>query len=112
MIKELIIDNKVVKFKASASTSVYYREMFNADMLKQLSHLYTAYSSAGVMDSDSLETFAKIAYTMAKQADPTISLGFTEWLDEFAVFPIDVIFPELMELWQSSLTTLDEAKKK
>ena len=38
MIKELIIDNKVVKFKASASTSVYYREMFNADMLKQLSH--------------------------------------------------------------------------
>ena len=56
--------------------------------------------------------FLHLAYTMAKQADSSIPNDCNDWLDEFSVFPIEEVFPEVIDLWQTSIQTLDKGKKK
>ena len=97
------IDGKDVPFAASAATVIYYRNAFNADLIRDFNKLNeqgTEQLSTGVV-----ETFSRLAYTMAKQA--TVE----EWLDSFDVFPIQDIFPEISDLWAKSLGTTVVPKK-
>lgn len=113
MILETTIDNKEVKFKATASTAIKYRERFNSDLLKDLLSLYNAYDmNATNLTYEQLETFLRLAYTMAKQADSSIPDNAEDWLDEFDVFPIEEVFPQILDLWQSSIGTIETSKKK
>ena len=49
---------------------------------------------------------------MAYHADKTIPLTIDEWLDEFGMFSIYEILPEILELWGSNLQTDVQSKKK
>ena len=40
---------------------------------------------------------------MALHADPTIPKAIEEWLDQFEMFSIYEILPEILELWGSNL---------
>ena len=48
---------------------------------------------------------------MAFHADPTIPKTIDEWLEEFDMFSIYEILPEILELWGTNLITDVEAKK-
>lgn len=115
MIREIEIDGKRVPFKATASTTARYRDWFGSDLLKDMMQLYNAQTQrkqAQDLSSEQLEMFFHLAYTMAKQANSNLPADCNDWLDEFSVFPINDIFPQIVELWQESLQTLDTSKKK
>lgn len=57
------------------------------------------------MEIENLEIFENVAYIMALHADPTIPKTIEEWLDQFEMFSIYEILPEILELWESNLFT-------
>ncbi len=115
LIKELTIDNKKVKFKASAAIPRLYRIKFGRDIYKDLNTLEKSMSrkSQGKdIDIFSLEMFENIAYIMAKHANKTIPDSIDEWLDCFNTFSIYEVFPEIIKLWGLNIKTDVTAKKK
>ena len=60
---------------------------------------------------EDLEIFENVAYIMAWHADPTIPGTIEEWLDEFEMFSIYQVLPEILELWGANLVTDIESKK-
>ncbi|MCH3955315.1 MAG: hypothetical protein LKE44_09005 [Eubacterium sp.] len=113
--KTIEISGKPVKFRSSAAIPRIYRLKFRRDIFKDLSKLEKSYQ-ARAKDSedfeiDDLEIFENVAYIMAYHADPTIPKTIDEWLDQFEMFSIYQVLPEILELWGSNLMTDVQAKK-
>lgn len=106
------IDGKDVKFKATASTIRKYRERFGRDLLMDFQKLQDEASVGETLTVDALTIFENLAYTMAKQADPDIPDEPDEWLDDFGMFSIYVVLPQIVELWQLSTLPTAQSKKK
>ena len=115
MTKVIEIDGKQVPFKASAAIPRIYRVRYGRDIFKDLMKLEEAMNENTEEDSGldlfSLETFENIAYLMAKHADPSLPDTAEEWLDEFSVFSIYQVLPEIIELWGLNLQTQSVSKK-
>jgi hypothetical protein len=118
MEKLIEIDGKQVPFKATARTPVLYRSIFGKDIFKDLIKLTDKVKQAqennedaSMLDVETLQVFLNIAYVMARQADRTIPSDMDEWLDQFSMFSIYQILPELLELWNMNMTQISEAKK-
>ena len=115
MTKVIEIDGKKVPFKASAAIPRIYRVKYGRDIFKDLMKLETALNNSSAGDSNldlfSLETFENIAYLMAKHADPSLPDTAEDWLDEFSVFSIYQVLPEIIELWGLNVQTQSTAKK-
>ena len=115
MIKTIEIDGKQVPFKASAAIPRIYRVKYGRDIFKDLMKLQKALNENTADDSNldlfSLETFENIAYLMAKHADPSLPDTAEEWLDEFSVFSIYQVLPEIVALWGMNVQTQSTAKK-
>ena len=112
MEKTILIGDKPVKFKATASTTRKYRAKFHGDMLLDMSRLLEAMQKGDVLDNVSLESFENFAYIMAKQADDSVSDDPDEWLDQFDMMSIYTVLPELVRLWGVSAEQTVTAKKK
>ncbi len=113
--KEIIIENRPVKFRASAYVLRLYRVMFKRDIMQDIMKLKTAYQNklkkGAEFEAIELEVFENIAYTMAYHADE--SIGTVEaWLDSFGTFSIYEILPEVLALWLQNEISIAEAKKK
>ena len=52
-----------------------------------------------------------VAYIMVYHANKTIPATIDEWLDEFEMFSIYEILPEILELWGANLETEVQSKK-
>ena len=52
-----------------------------------------------------------MAYIMAYHADPTIPGTIEDWLDQFDMFSIYQVLPEILEMWGTNMMT-DVASKK
>ena len=64
------------------------------------------------LDIDTLEMFENVAYIMARHADPdNVPDTPDEWLEQFSVFSIYTILPQLLELWNLNTETQVNAKK-
>jgi len=115
MTKVITIDGKQVPFKASAAIPRLYRVKYGRDIFKDLMKLEKALKENKEEDSGldvfSLEAFENIAYLMAKHADPSIPETAEEWLDEFSVFSIYHVLPEIIELWGVNQQTQSVSKK-
>jgi hypothetical protein len=115
MTKVIEIDGKKVPFKASAAIPRIYRVKYGRDIFKDLMKLEKAMNENKEEDSSldlfSLETFENIAYLMAKHADASLPDTAEEWLDEFSVFSIYQVLPEIIELWGLNVQTQSTAKK-
>ena len=111
--KTVMIQNQAVTFKSSATIPRLYRLKFKRDIFKDLSKLEKSYKGDGSsFEVDDLEIFENVAYIMAYHADSTIPSTIEEWLDQFEMFSIYEILPEILELWGSNLQTDVENKKK
>lgn len=117
MIQKVVkICDKEVAFSSSASVPRLYRAKFGRDIFKDLSKLEKAYKDRGSeegssMEIEDLEIFENVAYIMAFHADPSIPKTIDEWLEQFEMFSIYEILPEILELWGTNLITDVEAKK-
>lgn len=112
MERTLTIDGKDVKFKSTAATIRQYRQYTGRDLFVDIQKLQKAVDTDGNMSVEALTIFEDIAFTMAKQGDPTIADTADEWLDGFGMFSIYVILPQIIELWQLSSLSTAESKKK
>ena len=113
--KEIIIDDKPVKFRASALVLRIYRIKFRRDIMQDLVKLKKAYKNnvdEGLdFDVIDLELFENIAYTMAYHADNSIGT-VDDWLDQFGTFSIYEVLPEILSLFVENETSMVESKKK
>ena len=113
--KTVVISGKDVRFRSSAAIPRLYRIKFKRDIFKDLSKLEASYKGKAddgeELQIEDLEIFENVAYIMAFHADPTIPGTIEEWLDEFEMFSIYQILPEILELWGANLVTDIESKK-
>lgn len=112
MIKTIRIDEKDVKFRSSADTIRRYRERFGRDLLLDFDMVQNSLAEGKYLSMEELTIFENFAYTMAKQADPSIPDDPSAWLDTFEMFSIYLIWPQLVEFWQVANTPTSESKKK
>ena len=113
--KTIKIDGKDVVFQSSATIPRLYRLKFHRDIFRDLSKLEKSYKEqddgTNNMEIEDLEIFENVAYIMAYHADPNIPSTIEEWLDQFEMFSIYEVLPEILELWGSNLFTEVTAKK-
>ena len=113
--KEIDVNGKKVLFRSSAAIPRIYRMKFKRDIFKDLSKLEKSYSKKETDDEDfeieDLEIFENVAYIMAYHADSTIPKSIDDWLDQFEMFSIYQILPEILELWGDNLLTDIKSKK-
>ena len=112
----VVIDGKEVPFKSSATIPRLYRAKFKRDIFKDLTKLEKAYNKKANADEElqieDLEIFENVAYIMAFHADSTIPKTIDEWLDQFEMFSIYQVLPEILELWGENMMTEVESKKR
>ena len=113
--KTVLVSGKEVRFRSSAAIPRLYRIKFKRDIFKDLSKLESSYKGKAddgeELQIEDLEIFENVAYIMAYHADPTIPGTIEDWLDEFEMFSIYQVLPEILELWGAILVTDFESKK-
>ena len=116
MIKRGIeVCGKLVPFRSSATIPRLYRAKFKRDIFKDLSKLEKSYkdnsTEGAAFQIEDLEIFENVAYIMAFHADNSIPGTIEEWLDQFEMFSIYEIMPQLLELWGDNVMAEVQAKK-
>ena len=112
--REIEICGKMVPFRSSATIPRLYRAKFKRDIFKDLARLEQSYSGkqdGAEFQIEDLEIFENVAYIMACHADPTVPGTIDEWLDQFEMFSIYEILPQLLELWGDNMMTEVHARK-
>lgn len=113
--REIEISGKTVAFRSSATIPRLYRAKFKRDIFKDLSKLEKSYKGktedGEELQIEDLEIFENVAYIMAYHADNTIPPTIEEWLDQFDMFSIYEVLPQILELWGDNLMTEVQAKK-
>lgn len=113
--REIEVCGKMVPFRSSATIPRLYRAKFKRDIFKDLAKLEKSYKANSEQGSsfaiDDLEIFENVAYVMAYHADNSIPSDIDEWLDQFEMFSIYEIMPQLLELWGDNVMTDVNAKK-
>ena len=114
--KTLTISGKEVRFRSSATVPRLYRIKFKRDIFKDLAKLEKSYKDkasedGSTLEIEDLEIFENVAYIMAFHADHSIPGTIDEWLDQFEMFSIYEVLPEILELWGSNLFTEVSSKK-
>lgn len=115
--KTVTIGDREVAFKSSAAIPRMYRIKFGRDIFKDLTRLEKSYKdktggSGEDFEIEDLEIFENVAYIMALHADPASTpKTIDDWLDQFEMFSIYEILPEILELWGSNLFTDVKARK-
>ena len=139
MDKFITVGGKEVGFRATALTPRLYRHKMGRDIVRDMNQLHSRFvkalkaqnlekpkedapdwqkknyeeavkeSQLSVMD---LEIFENVAWIMARQYDQTVPDSPDDWLEDFAVFSIYEILPEIIKLWQLNQETTSKSKKK
>ena len=117
MVQSITIDGKNVTFKATASTAIRYRSLFNRDLLEDFRAIEKKQTNHNELTLEDIDRLTFLAYIMARQAaDENTEIKMPEdpleWIDQFEVFPIADIYPVIVNLWRSSLGTISDPKKK
>ncbi len=126
MEKILTIDGKKVGFRATALTPRLYRHKVGRDIIRDLNQLRKSYNKATKLSENAtkeerqdaqlsildLEIFENVAHIMARQYDPSIPDTPEEWLEDFKLFSIYEILPQILELWGLNQKTTSKPKKK
>lgn len=124
--KTVTISGQNVKFKASAAVPRLYRTLFHRDVFKDMTKLEKSMKRVQPkkdkngkeipqkqpeFEVEDLEIFENLAYAMAYHADHSIPKNIDDWLDQFDMFSIYQILPELLSLWGENMVTEVESKK-
>ena len=111
------IGNQEVKMRSSAAIPRLYRAKFKRDIFKDLTKLKDAYDrrkdkKSDEFEVDDLEIFENVAYIMALHGDPeNTPKDIDSWLDQYEMFSIYDVLPEILKLWGENMETEVNAKK-
>lgn len=111
------IDGKPVRLRSSAMLPRIYRVKFGRDLFKDFNDLKNDFGENGdngggsTISTSNLEVFENIAYAMAWHADPSTP-DIEEWLEQFNIFSIYEVMPVIVTMWNASLQTSVQPKKK
>jgi hypothetical protein len=109
MRKTIVIDGKECEFKSSAAIPRMYRLKFNRDIFVDLAKLDAEVKYAekvknetgeSVLQISSLEVFENVAFLMHKHGDPSQPKEIEDWLEQFEMFDIYDVLPQIMEMWK------------
>ena len=107
--KTVKIGDQEVTFRSSAAIPRMYRIKFKRDIFKDLTRLSDSFKEredgTKELEIEDLEIFENVSYIMALHADPTIPKTIDEWLDQYEMFSIYEILPEILELWGKNVFT-------
>lgn len=111
------IDGQAVRFKSTAAVPLLYRCKFKRDLLQDIQAVADALKDKAVSGENlpisALTTFERMAYIMAKHADPGMTADSPEeWLEGFETMSIYGVFPVIEALWAGNMDRLEESKKK
>ena len=112
--REIEICGKMIPFRSSATIPRLYRAKFKRDIFKDLARLEKSYSGkqdGAEFQIEDLEIFENVAYVMAYHADNSVPADINEWLDQFEMFSVYEILPQLLELWGDNMMTEVHARK-
>lgn len=114
--KTVKIGEQDVTFKSSAAIPRMYRGIFKRDIFKDMTKLQSVFAEnidkdGSTMEVEDLELFENVAYIMARHANPNIPDTIDEWLEQFEMFSIYQILPEILELWGDNAYADVKAKK-
>ena len=122
MEKAVEIDGKKVRLKSTAGTPKRYKAQFRKDYFSELLKLSKLMSGVdsetfdlskidySELDYLDFEVFYNFIWVLAKTADKTIPEPL-DWLDEFETMPIAEIFPEIIDLLESSISSKKKLTK-
>ena len=96
--REIEICGKKIPFRSSATVPRLYRAKFKRDIFKDLSKLEKSYKCK-TEDGDEF------------QIDDLEIFENDDWLDQFDMFSIYEVLPQILELWGDNLATEVAAKK-
>ena len=103
-----------VKFRSLAAIPRLYRIKFKRDIFKDLVKLESSFKVSKEGGEEfaifDLEIFENVAYIMAYHADSTIPNDINDWLDQFEMFSIYELLPEILALWGTNLITDIDSK--
>lgn len=115
MERTIEVCGKQVAFKSSAAVPRLYRAKFKRDIFQDFSKLEKSYKGktqdGDAFEIEDLEIFENVAYIMAYHADPSIPGTIEDWLDQFDMFSIYEVLPEILELWGTNMLTDVSSKK-
>ena len=126
MEKIIKVGGREVKMRASALVPRLYLFKFGRDMIADMNKLKRAYQKAADLPEDATEEekqdaqltvldltiFENTAFIMAKHADSNQPDNPDEWLDQYEMFSIYEVLPQILELWALSNVTTSKSKKK
>ena len=104
MKRTITIDEQEVTFVATAKTPLLYKQWTGSDLFVDMTTLQSD-------QSNTMEVFSRLAYVMAKQADPSIG-DMEEWLDGFGMFSLYSALPQLSDMWTVEMQSNSVPKKK
>ena len=116
MEKTIEIDGKKVKLKSTAGTPKRYKAQFRKDYFSELLKLSKLMASNtgeefdlakidySELDYLDFEVFYNFIWVLAKTANKEIGDPL-DWLDEFDSMPLAEIFPEIIDLLESSISS-------
>ena len=106
MEKTIFVDDKEIRFKASAATPLVYRQAFGRDLFTDLQSIYKAFETGEELSTDTLFIYEYLSFVMAMQAEgkeistDTVKTDIETWLDQFSMFSIYKVFPQIMDMWK------------
>lgn len=125
MEKTIIVGDKELKMRASALTPRLYRFRFGRDIIQDINQLKKSFKRVNELPEDATEEerndaqlsaldltiFENVAYIMSKHADNNQPDDPDEWLEQFDMFSIYQVLPQILTLWNLSTATTSVPKK-
>lgn len=116
----ITVDNKEVKFRATARTPRLYRMLTQRDLIKDMNILKKHFEQVKDEDdplealtTEDLFIFENTAYVMARHANPDMEQQTPDdWLDTFEIFSVWQVLPEILKLWHLNNVQTSTSKKK
>lgn len=127
MEKNVVVDGKQVRMRASALIPRLYRIKFGRDMIADMRQLQKSYNRATNLPDEATEEerqdaqlsamdltiFENVAYMMVRHAGDTDADSPEAWLDSLdGVFSIYEVLPTILDLWRLTNHTTSIPKKK
>lgn len=125
MTKEVVIGGQTVKIRATGNLPMAYRLLFNRDLLRDMNAYRKKLQDAleneqgdkepdtdNVLTAVDLDFIARLSYSMAKSAEPSIPDSMTAWLDTLeSPNALYILSAPVLELYGNGFQTTSEAKK-
>ncbi|MCH3943063.1 MAG: hypothetical protein WAY93_05690 [Atopobiaceae bacterium] len=112
---DIEVGGRTVAMRATAATPRHYRIRFRrdlfADLIKLSNKVKDKSEEEAALSIDDLSIFENVAYVMAKDGDPSgVPDDIDQWLDQFDMFSIWEVLPQVLDLWNVSGVTLSSPK--